>query len=71
MQEVTSEKETAFETEYKALLQKYNVELVVSPWGDECGRYIDVSFVELGKYRNINYHPDCKKEPYRYCGMGG
>jgi hypothetical protein len=66
-----SEKEIAFEAEYKALLEKYNVKLVVSPWGDEWGEHIDISFVERGKYRNINYCPEYEESARRHCGMGG
>ena len=66
-----SEKETAFVAEYKALLEKYNVKLVVSPWGDEYGEHTDISFVERGKYRSIRYRPEYKESKREYHGMGG
>ena len=65
-----SEKEVSFEEEYKALLKKYNVKLVSSPWSDEWGEHTDITFKECGKYCNINYHPDLKENARRYCGMG-
>jgi len=66
-----SEKEITFEAEYKALLKKYNVELVLSPWFDEWGEHTDIAFIECGKYCNINYCPEVKETPRRRCGMGG
>lgn len=66
-----SEREIAFESEYNALLEKYNLKLVVSPWDDEWGEHIEIAFVEDGKYPNIKYFPKHEKSARKYCGMGG
>lgn len=62
--------ETAFEKEYKALMAKYKVRLVVETRSDEWGSQTSVRFEEQGKYRNINYTPDYCKHDKGYCGMG-
>lgn len=66
-----SKKEAAFVKEYEALLKKYNVSLVTSPWVDEWGHHLDLMFIETGKYRTICYSPKFKEKAERYCGMGG
>lgn len=68
---MVSEKEKQFVEEYKSLLKKYGVTLVVEKSSDEYGSYAEPSFVEFGKYCNINYSPEYVKRDGGYHGMGG
>lgn len=66
-----SEEELAFIEEYKALLDKYNVRLIATPWTDEYGSNIDVTFTSMDRNQIIDYSPKVKIHTTRYCGMGG
>jgi hypothetical protein len=69
MEEI-SEKEKQFSREYLTLLEKYNVRLIMDSFSDEYGTHTSLSFVEKGKYSNINYQPDYRENNQGYSGMG-
>jgi hypothetical protein len=64
-------KEQDFIADYKALLKKQGVSLVVETSSDEYGRYAVPIFKQLGKYCTINYEPEYTEINDGYHGMGG
>jgi len=66
-----SDKEEAFIAEYKALLAKHHVQLVVETGEYESGDISTPIFKEAGRYCNIYYEPQCTRVyTGRHC-MGG
>jgi len=63
-------KEEEFINEYENLLRKYNVVLKKETWSDEYGNHSNISFIENGKYCNINYCPDVMITNLGRRGMG-
>lgn len=65
-----NEKTKQFEKEYKELMKKHNVILVVDKWSDEFGAHTTICYKERSTYCNISYTPEKKIINSGYQGMG-
>jgi hypothetical protein len=60
----------SFETEYKELLKKYNVEMKMNHWADEWGEHINVVFVSDSDENKTIYRPEFKRPTKQFHFMG-
>lgn len=68
---IDREKQEAFVKEYKELVSKHKVGIVLHRWYDEYGTYVDVTFKSLDDSGDIRFDPECTIEPTNRRCMGG
>jgi len=64
-----SEKELAFIKDYKNLIEKHNVKLVLKTHFDEFGQHTAVAFLENGDNCGINFFPESEYRNLGYYGI--